>query len=74
MVNWPRMGPFPGERGGPDSYPSGYGDGLRASTGEPDIALIDTNGRLGFLAAGRNRGTITEGGWSRSTVLPPRLS
>ena len=47
----------------PDNrYPNDDGDVLWTSPGEPDIARIDRNGRLTFLATERYRGILGEGG------------
>lgn len=45
----------------PDSYPTDYGDVLWTSPGEPDIATVDRDGRLSFLATERYRDILGEG-------------
>ena len=45
-----------------DDYPPQYGDILWVGTGEPDVALMDRNGRLAFETTQRYLRTIGPGG------------
>ena len=49
-------------RSRPAGYPSGYGDVLWISPGEPNLAKVDADGRLTFLATDVYRDLVDEGG------------
>lgn len=49
-------------RSRPAGYPSGYGDVLWTSPGEPNLAEVDADGRLTFLATDVYLDLVAEGG------------